>query len=167
MTSKRESLHEQLMRIRNRPVAESREKRGVLPPGPAPGMNSGLTRPFFCRTCGKKMLADRVPPGWYTFSRHTAGKAVRLGIYCSIDCFAEQMPRLRGIDDRLHETGHQFEGAGFMNWAHYADEAAVEVTRARLALREDQRAAFLKAALENIERALASIGEEAEANTHG
>lgn len=65
-------------------------------------------RPFFCRTCGKEERGVLVPRGWYTLMRATGSaeqKPHRLGLYCSLRCLDEQMPRLFGIEDDL--------GAGF------------------------------------------------------
>ena len=103
------TLHQQLMRLRNAPVIRSREKRDVLPAG-QPGVNTGLTRPFFCRACAKETLADRIPEGWYTINRHTTDKSVRLGVYCSIECLISQLPRLRGIDHDLADRGVRLRG---------------------------------------------------------
>lgn len=49
-----------------------------------------ITHNFFCRMCGKKELASRVPAGWYTVQRK-AGDAryARLGIFCSALCLAK------------------------------------------------------------------------------
>jgi len=105
--TKHETLAEQLQRIRERNVIRSREQRIELGEQPAQEERSTprLTRPFFCRTCGKETVTDRIPEGWYTINRHTSEKSVRLGVYCSIECFIESIPRLRGIDHDLTERG--------------------------------------------------------------
>ncbi len=62
------------------------------------------SRSYFCRTCGREQTGDAIPKGWYTLTRHSGNateKALRLGVYCSIDCLSDQLPRLAGIADHL------------------------------------------------------------------
>jgi hypothetical protein len=58
-------------------------------------------RPWYCRSCGQERAPSRnVPSGWYTLARHTGSAEkpmLRLGVYCSIDCLEDQLPRLGGI----------------------------------------------------------------------
>ena len=57
-------------------------------------------RVFCCRTCGHEEMSIVIPRGWYTLSRHTGRpmeRALRLGMYCTLECLQEQMPRLIGI----------------------------------------------------------------------
>jgi hypothetical protein len=63
----------------------------------------GLPRPFYCRTCNYKVEGTTVPVGWLTLTR-AAGRwesPHRLGLYCSVRCLWEQMPRLDGIEQKL------------------------------------------------------------------
>ncbi len=80
---------------------KGRHDRGVRLPKEAE-----LLRPFYCRSCGHEEIGSRVPKGWYALARHTGGleKVTRLGIYCSLDCLAEQLPRLAGIESKLGRT---------------------------------------------------------------
>lgn len=47
-------------------------------------------------------------------------------------------------------------------WAHYADRAAVEVARARLATSDEFRMDMLRLAIKDIEQALSMIGKKHE-----
>lgn len=61
-------------------------------------------RLFWCRSCGRRQESGRhVPRGWYTLSRHLGDdqRPLRLGVYCSAVCLAEQLPRLEGIEEEL------------------------------------------------------------------
>lgn len=55
----------------------------------------GQPRQYFCRTCGAEAAGtDRMPSGWYALQRanHLTG-AIRLGLYCSLDCLSRMLPR--------------------------------------------------------------------------
>jgi hypothetical protein len=71
-------------------------------------------RPFFCRTCGKEENSLTIPEGWYLLQRKIGDTVpnLRLGIFCSIDCIDEQLPRLRNIaiqaDVGLRHTQYQY-----------------------------------------------------------
>jgi hypothetical protein len=60
---------------------------------------------YFCRTCGHEEKSRMVPKGWYGLSRYPGGPQVsspqRLGLYCSIECLTDQLPRIAGIDKDL------------------------------------------------------------------
>jgi hypothetical protein len=61
-----------------------------------------LHRPWFCRSCGCEYAPGRhVPPGWYSVARHTGDETrptIRLGVFCSVACLADQLPRLEGVE---------------------------------------------------------------------
>lgn len=61
-------------------------------------------RPFYCRNCGAERMGLVVPGGWYSLTRHDGqafGKPHRLGMFCSLECLAGQLPRLQGIASDL------------------------------------------------------------------
>jgi len=67
-------------------------------------------RPFFCRSCGGQVDGVRVPQGWYSLARHTDDPVYpmnRLGLYCSLECLEQQLPRLRGVGEQV--------GAGYVS----------------------------------------------------
>ncbi len=67
-------------------------------------------RNWFCRTCGTLEVGRHVPQGWYLLERQDAvngnrsGK-LRLGLYCSVACIVDQLPRLRGVERMLDKPG--------------------------------------------------------------
>lgn len=67
----------------------------------------GQMRAYYCRTCGREERGTVIPEGWYSLTRHAGSeleKPTRLGLYCSLDCLCEQMPRLAAIAEKLGET---------------------------------------------------------------
>lgn len=63
-----------------------------------------FTRPWFCRSCGKQQASKLVPTGWYTVARHLGlEQQARLGAYCSMNCLAQQVPRLLGIEEETRD----------------------------------------------------------------
>ena len=85
-------------------VRSSREKK--IEGDRLPDENARI-RPFFCRSCGTETRSVLVPRGWYQLTRATGSvteRPHRLGLYCSLRCLDEQMPRLFGIEIDLGET---------------------------------------------------------------
>lgn len=94
------------------------------------GVSDARSYGFFCRTCGAEQAADLIPRGWYSVRRHlgaTDGKPQRLGVYCSADCLAAQMPRLRAVEGDL--------GADWEEVTAPRRQAATESPRAMVELR--------------------------------
>lgn len=62
-------------------------------------------RVYFCRQCGKDVKGFYIPFGWYTIQRSQPVplRPLRLGMFCSIVCLSQQMPRLIGIGHELDE----------------------------------------------------------------
>lgn len=63
-------------------------------------------RLWYCRSCGRRSVAVNVPAGWYSLARHTGvpmAKPQRLGVYCSVGCLSEELPRLQGTATALGE----------------------------------------------------------------
>lgn len=56
----------------------------------APTTHGTHEKPFFCKAgCGKQVMSDRAPEGWYTVQRKAGdGRYARLGMYCSAMCLA-------------------------------------------------------------------------------
>jgi hypothetical protein len=59
-------------------------------------------RPWYCRSGGQESVPGRdVPSGWYPLRRHPGNAekpALRLGVYCPIECLADHLPRRGGIE---------------------------------------------------------------------
>jgi len=55
-----------------------------------------MEREYFCRTCGRVARSQMVPSGWYVLQRASGviGRSVRLGLYCSLTCLTDMLPRL-------------------------------------------------------------------------
>lgn len=73
---------------------KARVAAGVRHPG------GQVSRVYYCRSCGTEQEAQMVPRGWYSMTRHTgqdARPSVRLGIYCSVDCLAQQLDRIQEL----------------------------------------------------------------------
>jgi hypothetical protein len=60
-------------------------------------------RPYFCRSCGVEVNAYFVPAGWFSLTRHTGElePPLRIGLFCSIFCLKEQLPRISGVSVKL------------------------------------------------------------------
>lgn len=68
-------------------------------------------RPFFCRSCGAEEVGMQVPTGWYSLVRAQGAydrQQHRLGLYCSLACLEQQLPRLAGIE---RDLGADFSSA--------------------------------------------------------
>lgn len=68
----------------------------------------GEMRDYFCRTCGAVKVGRVIPRGWYGLTRHAGAvdrPMIRLGLYCSIECLAAQLPRLTGVGTALDDGG--------------------------------------------------------------
>ena len=78
----------------------ARESKARIIRGERLDSNSELTRPYYCRSCGVERQGVAIPRGWYALSRHTGTwqqKTHRLGVFCSLDCLQQDLPRLDAI----------------------------------------------------------------------
>lgn len=55
------------------------------------------TRSYFCTVCTVSQVSRGFPKDWYVLNRSRGAELpkVKLGIYCSLDCLVENLPRLR------------------------------------------------------------------------
>jgi hypothetical protein len=90
------------------------------PPPPRPAAGKPVPSPritsqeVFCRTCDARVVGP-IPPGWWHLSRHVApgslawtGRARTaqpMGLYCSLYCLLEAMPRLELLQNDLQQRG--------------------------------------------------------------
>jgi hypothetical protein len=70
------------------------------------------SRSWYCRTCGLEEIGLHVPQGWYRLERKGTQSPpwARLGLFCSIECIAQMLIRLNGIERDLGESWDQFVG---------------------------------------------------------
>lgn len=94
--------------------AQARRSKALITAGRRLPGDVPIAREYFCRTCGRVERGDVVPSGWYRLQRESAviGRPVRLGLYCSMTCLTDMLPRLEGVDADLGERDWEHRAAG-------------------------------------------------------
>jgi hypothetical protein len=84
------------------------------PPDPKPEKPPAPVREFFCRTCDRR-ASGAIPAGWWRLNRHVVRGSLPppwershvqpFGLYCSLVCLLESLPRLELIEADLVRRG--------------------------------------------------------------
>jgi hypothetical protein len=83
--------------------ARAHDTKALIDAGRRLPSDAPIEREYFCRTCGSTVRNRGIPSGWYQLQRANAliSAPIRLGLYCSLSCLIDMLPRLEGIDSDL------------------------------------------------------------------